>query len=152
MPFFRIGSPGFWGRIPQRLDAIARSGEDVGMGVSFFVLGDESDDNAPVAVILRLDPHCVVVRHSHPCERFEVVVSGTIEAEGETFGPGDVMIARAGEAYGPNVAGPEGAVTVEVFSTLAGTQELTYETSDGPVTVNLAAGGRRPETAIGLGA
>jgi anti-sigma factor ChrR (cupin superfamily) len=150
MAFFQIDAPGFWGRIPERLSAIADRGTEVGMGVSFFVLGDEESDDSPVAVVLRLEPGCVVVRHSHPCERFEVVTSGSLDVGGQVLHPGDVMVARSGEAYGPHTAGPEGCVTVEVFSTLAGTAELTYETLDGPVTVNLAAGGTRPETAIGL--
>jgi anti-sigma factor ChrR (cupin superfamily) len=86
--------------------------------------------------VLRLPPGGVLARHAHPVVRFEVVVQGSIEAEGRTLLPGDVMVSPAGEFYGPHVAGPEGCTTVEVFSSIRGTGNVVYDTDDGPQAAN----------------
>jgi hypothetical protein len=52
--------------------------------------------------------------------------------------------------YGPHIAGPEGAVTVEIFGTFNGLTHVTYDTPDGPVEVNLDSGTKRPENVIRL--
>lgn len=59
-------------------------------------------------------------------------MQGSIEVEGRTLLPGDVMVSPAGEFYGPHVAGPDGATTVEVFSSIKGTGNVVYETDEGP--------------------
>jgi quercetin dioxygenase-like cupin family protein len=56
-------------------------------------MGDENDMNAPVAVMLQLDPGASIARHSHPCERFEVITAGSLITEGLIVVPGDVMVA-----------------------------------------------------------
>jgi hypothetical protein len=92
-----------------------------GWDLGSVVLADEVDDEAPVASLLRLPPGARLPRHAHDCHRMEVVVSGSINVGGGTvLGPGDVSVSRPGEFYGPHIAGPEGSLSVEIFSRTAG--------------------------------
>jgi hypothetical protein len=78
------------------------------------------------------------MRHAHPCDRFEVIVRGTLEAEDRTLRVGDVMTSKAGELYGPKKAGKDGCTTIEVFGTAAGVTKRIEERADGStVTVDL---------------
>lgn len=98
-----------------------------------FVLGDDPEAaNSPAVVLLEMPSGYVLFRHAHICHRFEVVVKGSLEANGRTLGPGDVMTARPGEWYGPHVAGPDGCTSVEVFGTLDGVFRVLAEAGDGP--------------------
>ncbi len=113
-------------------------------GTRIFVLADEDDDwDAPAAVVLEMPPGYVLFRHAHICHRFEVIVKGSLEADGKWLGPGDVMTAKPGEMYGPHTAGPQGCTTVEVFGSLEGvfrviaasgteTREFDFRTGDVP--------------------
>jgi hypothetical protein len=65
-------------------------------------------------------PGYVLPRHRHASHRLEVVIQGSLEVDGRVLGPGDVMWSQAGEFYGPHVAGPDGALTVEIFSSSDG--------------------------------
>jgi hypothetical protein len=86
-----------------------------------YVLDDGSGaPDAPAVVMLDMPPDYVLFRHAHICHRFEVVVKGSMRAGDRTLVPGDVMLAKPGEFYGPHVAGPEGCTTAEVFGTLDG--------------------------------
>ena len=86
-----------------------------------FVLDDDQEAwQSPAVVVLEMPPDYVLFRHAHVCHRFEVVVKGSMEADGRTLVAGDVMTARPGELYGPHVAGPDGCTTVEVFGSLEG--------------------------------
>ena len=53
--------------------------------------------------------------HSHPNDTLYVIRSGEFHIEGEgVFRPGDVRWVRGGLTYGPEWAGPEGAVLLIV--------------------------------------
>ena len=58
--------------------------------------------------------------------------------DGVVLGPGDVMLSRRGEAYGPHIAGPEGFRTVEIFSTLAGAHNVLFESDNGNLEFDVA--------------
>jgi len=101
-------------------------------GTQVFVLADDpADANAPAVVLLKMPPGYRLFRHAHICHRFEVVVTGTLQANGRILRPGDVMTARPGELYGPHVAGPEGCTTAEVFGSLEGVFRVLAEGPDG---------------------
>src|SRR2546426_12173065 len=103
-----------------------------GNGTRIFVLDDDQEAWAsPAAVMLEMPPNYILFRHAHICHRFEVVVKGTLDADGRTLVPGDVMTARPGEMYGPHIAGPDGCTTVEVFGTLEGVFRVISETPKG---------------------
>ena len=126
----------YWGRFPEHL---SETGEMMAASkltpASLFVLGESADETAPAALIFTMPPNSVVPRHSHICERFEVILEGSLKVDDLLLGPGDVMVARKGDAYGPHTAGPEGCQTLEIFSTLAGADHIMYETADGPMSV-----------------
>ena len=103
------------------------------MPTEVFPLSDDPQDwEAPAVVMLEMPPNYVLFRHAHICHRFEVVVKGSLEADGRILRPGDVMTARPGELYGPHTAGPEGCTTAEVFGSHDGVYRVIAETTDGP--------------------
>src|SRR4051812_37581151 len=102
------------------------------MASGLFVLSDDPQAaEGPAVVVLEMPPNYVLFRHAHICHRFEVVVKGTLEADGRVLGPGDVMTARPGQLYGPHTAGSDGCTTVEVFGTLEGVFRVLCEAPDG---------------------
>jgi hypothetical protein len=134
--FFKKDSEGYWDRYPAHLSDMAQIMASSKLTpATLHVLGDPSDETAPAALIFTMPPNGVVPRHSHSCERFEIILEGSLKVDELILGPGDVMIARKGDAYGPHVAGPEGCRTLEVFSTLAAAHQILYETPAGPVSI-----------------
>ncbi len=134
--FFKKDSEGYWGRYPAHLADMAQIMASSRLTpATLHVLGDPSDETAPAALIFTIPPNGVVARHSHSCERFEIILEGSLKVDDLVLGPGDVMVARKGDAYGPHVAGPQGCRTLEIFSTLAAAHQINYETPDGPVPV-----------------
>jgi hypothetical protein len=106
---------------------------------TMFVMGDEHDESAPAALIFTAAPDSVQDRHAHTCDRMEIVLEGSMTNEdGVVLGPGDVMLSRRGEAYGPHVAGPDGFRTVEIFSTLAGAHNVLFESENGYLEIDVA--------------
>jgi hypothetical protein len=92
------------------------------------------DLSGATAILLRMPPGYVLFRHGHPCNRFEVVVQGSLElGDGRVAHPGDAFSAEPGELYGPHTAGPDGCTTFEIFSELDGLFRVLYEDDDGEV-------------------
>lgn len=105
------------------------------------VLADDAGDpDAPAVLVLTMPPGYVMFRHAHRCHRVEVVVRGSMESDGRTLGPGDVMTAGPGEWYGPHVVGPQGCTTVEIFATFDGVFRVLAEDDDGPREVDFRSG------------
>ena len=93
---------------------------------SILMGDDETDPNTPVASMLWIAPGDTLPRHAHDCFRVEVIAVGSLEvAGGEVLHPGDVMVSRPGEYYGPHIAGPEGCLSVEIFSAAKGTNPIS---------------------------
>lgn len=131
MAYYSIDDPDFWSHEPDFLKSVQDACKPFNIDILHFVMGDPESEHTPVAAVLRLPPGGVLARHAHPVVRFEVVVQGSIETEGRVLKPGDVMFSPPGEFYGPHVAGPEGATTVEVFSSIKGTGNVVYDTPNG---------------------
>jgi hypothetical protein len=140
MTFLSQHDRAFWGTSPSEMRPLVDSAIGQGVPISVFPLGDPAEEETPFAVMMSLPPGHVLFRHSHPCERFEVIIAGSLDVGDRVLGPGDVMQAHIGEAYGPHTAGPEGCTSVEVFSSRSGATNVTYETGDGPLTRNILAG------------
>jgi hypothetical protein len=129
--------PDYW-QAPERFRALFEKVRSFGLRASYFPLGDAGNDSTPVAVVVEMPPGFVIMRHAHPCDRFEVIVRGTLGAEDRTLHPGDVMVSKAGELYGPKTAGKEGCTTIEVFGNALGVTQRIEERADGStVTVDL---------------
>jgi hypothetical protein len=147
MPNYSMNDPEYW-ELPAKYEPLANKAREA----SFFVIGEVEDMEAPVAAVLVMPPGYVITRHAHDCERFEVVVKGSIDVGEKVLYPGDVMTARPGELYGPKVCGPEGCTTVEIFSTQRGIDgPIIHELTDGTtVGVNYIGGERRPDNIAGM--
>jgi hypothetical protein len=107
---------------PEALRYAQATARPFGLEVGIIPLAsDPADRDAPLAMLLRLQPGQVLRRHSHACFRVEVLVQGTLDVgNGRILRPGDVATSAPGEAYGPHVAGPEGSLSVEIFSSARG--------------------------------
>jgi hypothetical protein len=80
-------------------------------------VGVPDDEHAPVAALMQLPADYVLPKHAHDCYRVEVLISGQLSGpHGEAVSPGDIRTSAPGEFYGPYTAGPDGAVSVEIFS------------------------------------
>lgn len=111
--------------------------------IPFWLLDTTEDMSTPAAYCLRMPPDYVLFRHAHPCERFEIVIQGSLEiGDGRVAHAGDIFTAKAGELYGPHTAGPEGCTTIEIFSHLDSMFRQYYEGPNGEL---LEADNRRGE-------
>jgi hypothetical protein len=120
-----------FGLAPEFLRALAAMMPDIGLRTGYIPLGDPDDPATPGVVMLYMGPGVVLDRHAHTCERFEVVVKGSLYVGDKVLLPGDVMRAAPYEFYGPHTAGPEGVLTAEVFSSFAAAYTPVYELPDG---------------------
>ena len=143
MPNYSMDDAGYW-ESPEDLRPIAERTES--RKATLFRMGPPGEDT-PVAMVLKMPPDYVIVRHAHACERFEVITQGSLFVDGRILQPGDVMTAAPGELYGPKVAGPDGCTTVEFFSHQKGiTGAITYELADGShIDVRFLEHDERPE-------
>jgi anti-sigma factor ChrR (cupin superfamily) len=133
--------PGYW-QFPERFRAMVEFAPEIGVRGAFYPMGEDSDD-VPMAVIMDMEPGYVIGRHSHPCERFEVIARGTLDIEGRTYVAGDVLTAKPYEFYGPKTAGPDGCMTIEIFSKATGAYTRIAEGPDGEaIPANLLTGVR----------
>jgi hypothetical protein len=129
--------PGYW-QAPERFRALFEKLRSFGIRASYFPIGDADNDATPVAVVVEMPPGFVIMRHAHPCDRFEVIVRGTLASEERVLQPGDIMVSKAGELYGPKTAGKDGCTTIEVFGNAPGVTQRIEERPDGSVvTVDL---------------
>ena len=69
--------------------------------------------------LVTLEPNAVVPEHSHPHEQMGMMVSGTMEfsiaGETRTFSGDEIYLVPGGVPH-KAVAGPDGAVALDVFS------------------------------------
>ena len=138
--FYRKDTEGYWDRYPEHIKdmAVIMAGSKL-TPATMHVMGEPSDETAPTALIFTMPSNSIIPRHAHLCERFEIILEGSLLVDDMILGPGDIMTARSGEAYGPHTAGPEGCRTLEVFSTLAGAHHQMLETEDGPLSVEFGS-------------
>lgn len=142
---FSIDNPGFWGQCPaEYLRPLITQSERDGVPLSIFAMGDPHDPETPAFAVFHMDPGTVLPRHSHPCERFEVILQGSMEVnspeeKGLALNTGDMMRAAPDELYGPHVAGPEGFTVAEYFGRIAGLYDITLDTKRGLWHRNLLA-------------
>lgn len=78
-------------------------------------IGRSGDERATVAFIAQWPPGCRVDPHTHESDYCEIIMAGSQKVGARWFHAGDVRMARAGETYGPLVAGEDGCTIVIVF-------------------------------------
>ena len=121
MASYAANDPAYFSISPADLKYAQIGAEAMGYRNAIFRMGPDDDKDAPAVVMLYLPPGGVLPRHSHACYRLEVVVQGSMQAEdGAWLHPGDVRTSAPGEPYGPHTAGPQGVLSVEVFSSGVG--------------------------------
>jgi anti-sigma factor ChrR (cupin superfamily) len=127
--YFKTSDPDYFDAItpPEMRWAGAATREVMpGWDLGSIVMGDDpADPDVPVASMLRIAPGDTLPRHAHDCFRVEVVVQGSISLpNGEVLHPGDIMTSSPREHYGPHIAGPDGCLSVEIFSAARGTAPI----------------------------
>jgi hypothetical protein len=145
MSYMSADEEAFW-EVPEHLAVIqtrkvkarAEGREMSDFRSTQFILGDDKDDTAPAAYYLEIPPLGVIPYHSHDCEVFMVVIKGSLYVPGKVLRSGDAMSARAGEWYGPEVAGPGGCSRIEFLTNQQGFLNVTFRRRDGEVFVNNA--------------
>jgi hypothetical protein len=114
-------------------EALAPSGIPAS-AVPMWFLDKTEGWSAPAAFLLRMPPGYRLFRHGHPCQRFEVIVQGSLDiGDGRIGKVGDVFTEEAGSLYGPHTAGPDGCTTIEIFSAIDGMFRLIYEDDQGNI-------------------
>ena len=120
--------PGFWDNAPTARRESHDRAVEAGWAVSMYPMGPDPDaDDAPLATLLWIAPGDVLPRHTHECYRVEVIVKGSLDVGGQVRNPGDVTTSEPNEFYGPHTAGPEGCLSVEIFSRSSGLVGRTPE-------------------------
>lgn len=148
MKIWRSTDPDYWQSAPSGIGwaaAIAAAGDMQGLKTAVHVLGDPTDERAPIVVVIKYPPHYVLARHSHSSDRLELVVAGSVEVDGQWLGPGDIWASPTGEYYGPHAMGPDGCTTMEV-ATVAGAHRLTFDIDGTAIPVDFSD----PESLTGL--
>jgi hypothetical protein len=112
---YHYGDHDYWDALasPSMLELVERA-RSLGWKFGPKVMADGERTDVPIVALVELPPNGVLPRHRRDCDRFEVVIRGSIAVgDGVVFGPGDVETSKAGKFYGPHVAGPEGALVVD---------------------------------------
>jgi hypothetical protein len=92
MPYFlKKDQEGYWDRYPEHLKDMAQIMAASNLTpATLHVMGVSSDEAAPAALIFTMPPNSVIPRHAHLCERFEIILEGSLtNEEGLLLGPGD---------------------------------------------------------------
>jgi hypothetical protein len=86
-----------------------------GSRVSSVRVGEEDDPDSPLLLMMSFPPNGRIPVHSHQTDYAEVILEGAQYVGRRLHQAGDVRIVKAGTAYGPLVAGPEGARVLVIF-------------------------------------
>jgi hypothetical protein len=130
MSYHTIADKKFWDTMtPPRLNFIREACHEGGFEAAVLPLGDPVASDPSMVLLLKFAPGGTLPRHAHQCHRIELLISGTLTTpDGRVLTAGAVMTSGPGEFYGPHIAGPEGAVTAEIFSSTYA--QVDYELSD----------------------
>lgn len=80
-----------------------------------YRVGELDDDTASTVFRVYYPPGCEIEPHTHECDYTEIIVSGSQKVGRDWHYPGDIRIGLANRAYGPLIAGPDGAVVLFFF-------------------------------------
>jgi hypothetical protein len=80
-----------------------------------FELGEAGDTECPTVFRVDFPPNCEVAPHTHETDYCEIILEGTQQITRQWHKKGDIRVAKAGTAYGPLIAGPEGCSVLVIF-------------------------------------
>lgn len=78
--------------------------------------GASEDPDSPIVFLAEFPPGFRVEPHSHEADYLEIILKGSIEVTRRVHSAGDIRSVRAGTAYGPLIAGPEGCTFLVIFA------------------------------------
>jgi hypothetical protein len=130
MAYHSVDDEGFWDIGPESMQWSKVVAAALDVKFARFPLGDPDDDGTPYASVLCMPPHYELWRHKHDCYRFEAIVRGQLTVGDRVLGPGSIMTSGPHEAYGPHIAGPEGCISIEIFSSRKGMSALLDDDTD----------------------
>jgi hypothetical protein len=120
--------------VPEWFAAELAKGGMNAAAIPLWHLDNKADLSNPAAYFLKMPPGYTLFRHGHPCQRFEIVIQGSLDiGDGRVAKVGDTFTADAWTLYGPHTAGPEGCTTIEIFSAVEGMFRLLSEGPDGEI-------------------
>jgi hypothetical protein len=90
--------------------------EQTGIVTSQYRIGKPSSDASPTVFKVEFPPGCRIEAHTHECDYSEIMLKGSQQVSGKWLHEGDVRIGLANNAYGPLIAGPEGATVLIMFA------------------------------------
>jgi quercetin dioxygenase-like cupin family protein len=80
-------------------------------------LGVDEQGASTTVMVVRYEPGSEVRPHYHDLDYCSIVVEGAIEVTRQHHGVGSMRVVKAGTAYGPLRAGPDGCTVIDVFAT-----------------------------------
>ena len=80
-------------------------------------LGVDDQGASTTVMVVRYEPGSEVRPHYHDLDYCSIVVEGAIEVTRQHHGVGSMRLVKAGTAYGPLRAGPDGCTVIDVFAT-----------------------------------
>ena len=86
-----------------------------GIAATNFTIGEPDDPTATLVSRIVFPPGVRIAPHSHQTDYAEIILEGAQKVSGVWHKPGDVRIVRKGVAYGPLIAGSEGATVLVIF-------------------------------------
>ena len=87
-----------------------------GAVTSQYRIGVHTDDESPTVFKVFFPPECRIEAHTHACDYSEIILQGSQQVSGKWLHEGDVRIGLANKAYGPLIAGPDGATVLVIFA------------------------------------
>jgi hypothetical protein len=120
MKVFKVDDDSFWDQAPPDLRYALLGARAMKQDLAIHLFGDPDETGPTTIEFLRMPAGYVLPRHSHRTHRFEIVISGSVSIADQTLRSGDAFVTAPGEEYGPLTTGPEGCLSVELFSSPAG--------------------------------
>lgn len=103
------------GQIHTSWSELEKPMHDLGVLGALFTIGDADDDSATRVGRYYFPPGVRVAPHTHDADYAEIILEGTQQVTRRWHRAGDIRIVKAGTAYGPLIAGPEGVTVLVIF-------------------------------------
>ena len=87
-----------------------------GIETTQYRIGSPDDEASPTVFRAYFPPGCRVEAHTHACDYSEIILQGSQQVSGRWLHEGDIRVGLANRAYGPLIAGPEGATVLVIFA------------------------------------
>lgn len=83
-------------------------------------IGDETDADRPMVVVVCYPPGCLVPPHHHETDSLSIMVQGDMLVSGRQHTVGSMRFIGHGTGYGPLEIGPDGCTVIDIFINRSG--------------------------------